>query len=204
VRPSETAPNGTERLPAGRSIVLYGISWDQYEKIREALDASPGVRMTYREGVLEIMSPSSEHERDKKTIGRLLEAWADFTGTDLEGYGSTTFRKRAKARGLEPDECYYVGEFQRERPDIAIEVDITSSALDKLDVYAGLAVPEVWSWRSGALVVYRLVEERYEEAARSSLLPDLDLDLLAGFVGRGRQSQAVRAYREALAGARKT
>ena len=32
-------------------------------------------------------------------------------------------------------------------PDIAIEVVVTSGLVDKMAVYAGLGVPEVWLWR---------------------------------------------------------
>src|SRR5450432_4652687 len=41
---------------------------------------------------------------------------------DLRGFGGTTFRREAKERGLEPDECYKLGKLEEDGvPDIAIE-----------------------------------------------------------------------------------
>jgi Uma2 family endonuclease len=56
-----------------------------------------------------------------------------------------TFRKPAKERGLEPDECYVL-QTLRDVPDIAIEVAYRHGVIDKLHVYAGLGVKEVWLW----------------------------------------------------------
>jgi hypothetical protein len=39
-------------------------------------------------------------------------------------------------------------------PDVAIEVIWTRGGLDKLDVYRGLGVPEVWTWQEGRLRFY--------------------------------------------------
>ena len=86
----------------------------------------------------------------KKVIARLLERYAEELDISLHGYGSTTFRREAKARGLEPDECYCIGEL-KEIPDLAIEVILTSGGLDKLDVYKGLEIPEVLLWQNNQL-----------------------------------------------------
>ena len=75
--------------------------------------------MTYLEGILELRTTSPEHERLKKIIARLIEAFVEEADIDLNGYGSATFRRKAAARGLEPDECYSLGELG-EAPDIAI------------------------------------------------------------------------------------
>jgi len=83
-------------------------------------------------------------------------------------------------------------------PDIAIEV-VYKHVIDKLDVYAGLGVPEVWIWAEGALVVHRLVGSGYQISERSMLLPGLDLAELASFVQRDlSQTEVVRAYRDGL------
>jgi hypothetical protein len=99
-------------------ILLSGVPWSTYVVLRDTVDSS-GIRMTYLEGELEIMSPSRTHEVNKKQIARLLELYCLETDIPLFGYGSTTFRKEEKQRGLEPDECYCRGG-AREVPDIAI------------------------------------------------------------------------------------
>jgi Uma2 family endonuclease len=155
--------------------------------------------MTYLEGTLELMTTSPEHERLKKIIARLIEAFAEELDLDLNGYGSATFRKQAAARGLEPDECYCLGELH-DVPDIALEIVLTSGGIDKLKVYQGLGVKEVWFWESQQLSIYSLVGEStgYEALQTSQLLPQLEVALLASFVSNPNQTQAVKAYRRAL------
>lgn len=192
--------------PDEHRVVLHDVSWEQYLRLSEMFDDRPALRLTYLEGALEIMTTGGTHEELKKRIARLIETWSEVRGVDLRGFGSTTFRKAAKARGLEPDECYCVGERPRidepqliDRPDIAIEVVISSPLVDKLRVYAGLGVPEVWTFRNGAFRVHVLEEERYRETDRSELLPDLDLALVAELTAEPKQIDAVRALRARLA-----
>jgi Uma2 family endonuclease len=186
-------------LPQPESkITLYGVTWEQYDTLVSMfMDRFPGLRMTYLEGTLEIMGTSSEHERLKKIIARLLEMYAVEKRITLNGYGNTTFRKEAKQRGLEPDECYCLGDL-REVPDIAIEIAITSGGIDKLSVYQGLGVIEVWFWQDNQFILYRLQKEAYKQIDRSEFLPDLDLVLLSQFVNYDNQTEAVIAYRDAL------
>ncbi len=186
-------------------ILVGGVTWEQYEALSEILADRPGLRLTYVEGTLELMSPSRPHERQKSMLGRLLETWAVETRTPLAAYGSATYRKRANERGAEPDECYVVGrslddDREDDRPDLVVEVIWTHGGLDKLDVYSGLRVPELWLFRGGRIEVYRLRGSAYERCTRSELLPALDLELLGRFVDRRDQTEAVIEYQGALLG----
>jgi len=137
-------------------IILNGVTWQQYNTLVSMfIDQFPALRMTYLEGTLEIMTTSPEHERLKTLIARLLEAYAEERDIELNGYGSATFRREAAVRGLEPDECYCLGELKAV-PSIAIEIVITSGGLDKLAVYQGLGVQEVWFCQSNKLSFYHL------------------------------------------------
>jgi Uma2 family endonuclease len=153
--------------------------------------------MTYLEGELENMSPSSRHEAIKTLLARLIEAWAEEHDVPLNGYGSTTYRDAAAARALEPDECYVVGG-PKEVPDLAIEVVVTGGGIDKLAVYRGLGVPEVWFWVDGRIAIYQLGSGGYASSPRSALLPGLDPSDLAGTLAEAdecEQTQAVKAFR---------
>lgn len=178
-------------------LTLYGVSWEQYEILRETLDDFPGLRMTYLEGTLELFMPSPKHERIKTTIGRLIELYSIEKNTRLYGCGSTTYRKKAKERGLEPDESYCLGEV-KDFPDFAIEVIITSGSIDKLEVYKGLGVPEVWFWEDDRLFLYDLRGEKYEPINRSKFLPELDIDLLVRCANIPDQFDAVLEFRSAI------
>jgi len=180
-------------------MVIHGVSWKDYVILREALD-TPGLRMTYCEGTLELMSPSLLHELNKTTIARLIELYAFVRELPLVGYGSTTFRREAKQRGAEPDECYCVGRriSEGEFPDIVLEVIHTKPILDKLDVYRGLEIAEVWLFQDDAFELYRLAQDRYERVERSGFLPELDFALLARLAVRPDQDEALRELRRLL------
>jgi Uma2 family endonuclease len=193
---------GTQEVSGDARVVLHGVPWERYEAILAALgDDHPSLRMTYLRGTLEIMTTSPLHERIKKIIARLLEQWALERDVPLNGYGAATFRKREAERGLEPDECYVLGELA-EFPDLAIEVVHTHGGIEKLDVYAGLGVREVWFWEEGKLGIYALAGGAYVRRAASAVLPELDVTELGAFVARAigepDQTAIVRAYRDAL------
>lgn len=195
------APAGSPALDSDdQRVVIYGVPWQTYSAIRELLD-SPGLRMSYIEGTLELMTPSPLHELRKTTIARLVEVFALERDVPLVGYGSTTFRREAKERGLEPDECYVLGGELRDVPDIALEVVIKSGGIAKLPIYAGLGVREVWFFQNDSFGLYRLEGEEYERIERSALIPALDFDLLVRFAIRDDQHEAVREYRDLLRGA---
>jgi Uma2 family endonuclease len=184
-----------------RRFVIHGVPWWTYVALRDALGDHGGLKLTYLEGTLELMSPSTLHEDAKTIIARLIEVWAMEHDVDLRGFGGATFRREVKERGLEPDECYTLGPLDEDGvPDVAIEVIVTSGLVDKMAVYAGLGVPEVWLWRPGAaLAVHRLVTGRYEPRERSELIPELDLGELSTFIQPGEnQTRLARAYQARL------
>jgi Uma2 family endonuclease len=179
-----------------RRVLLSSVPWATYVVLRDTVQSS-GVRMTYLEGQLEIMSPSREHEVSKTQIARLLELFCLERDIPLYGYGSTTFRREEKEAGLEPDECYCRGE-DREIPDIALEVVVSSAGLDKLEVYRRLGVREVWIFQAGAFRLLTLDGDGYRPIAASAIFPEVDLPRLALHAQEPDQHAALRAYRAEL------
>jgi Uma2 family endonuclease len=188
-------------LTVDQRVMLRGVSWDEYETLLAIRGEDSVPRMTYLEGTLELMTPSREHEILKTTLARLLEAYAEELGLELEGYGSWILKHAEAERGAEPDECYSIGR-AGEVPDIAIEVNWTSGGLDKVDVYNRLGVREVWMWDDGAIAVWVLRGERYERASRSERLPQVDLELLCSLIDLPTQTAAVRELRARLRAAK--
>jgi Uma2 family endonuclease len=181
-------------------VVLRGIPWAQYDALCRAREDSAGPRMAYLDGTLEIMSPARPHEFDKTLIARLVEAFGEETGLSLNGFGSETFKRKAKEAGVEPDECYCIGS-ARPLPDFAIEVAYTSGGINKLEIYRRLKIPEVWFWAKGRFWIYRLVGRRYREVGESKALRGIDLGAIAKIVSStddSHQTEAVRAYRKSL------
>jgi Uma2 family endonuclease len=179
-------------------IILKGMTWRDYERHLEARGDRSAPRLAYLEGLLEIMSPSMDHEAIKSRIGCLVEAYCLHHGIEFEVLGSWTLKDREAERGVEPDECYVFGTGNRARPHLAIEVEWTAGGLNKLEIYRKLDVEEVWWWRKGRIRTFALRGEEYVETVRSGVLPDIDLDLLTSFLDRPRTSQAIRDYTAAL------
>lgn len=177
-------------------IVLRGVSWAAYVGLRDAIESST-VRMTYLRGVLEIMSPSRAHGVEKKQIARLLELFCLERDIPLFGYGSTTLREEKKKRGLEADECYARGQ-DKATPDVALEVVKTHGSIDKLDVYRGLGVREVWVFEDGRFTIFALGADGYAVAPASVVLPEVPLERLAAL--EADQHAALRTLRDELRG----
>ena len=130
-KPKSTPPPVVEN--SGEGVVkLSGISWQRFKDLDVCLDGINSLRLTYLAGRLEIMTISSKHERIKKTLGYLLEVYMREKGIRFYGGGGFTLMKEGESSG-EPDESYCIGS-DKEKPDIVIEVIITSGNINKLEV----------------------------------------------------------------------
>ncbi|GFE70269.1 Uma2 family endonuclease [Chroococcus sp. FPU101] len=169
------------------SILLHNISWEQFEMILDGLGQTRGSRVAYYEGTLEIMTPLPEHEYFKEVIGDAIKDIAEGINRDFECYGSTTWKRKFKEAGLEPDNCFYFQNAARIRgklefdlsqdppPDLALEIDLTSKSLNRFPIYARLGVPEIWSYDEGELKIYLLQDNQYVEVENSLVFPELPI-----------------------------
>lgn len=192
----QTIPENLERE---ERFIASEVSWLQYEALLAKLADNSYYHLTYLDGILEIVSPSRRHETVKKRIATLLEVYFEETNTNYFPLGSTTFRKQEKRVGTEPDKSYCIGT-EKEFPDLAIEVVLTSGGTDKLAVYKRLAVSEVWFWQKTQFFLYQLQGDSYQSIARSELLPNLDLKFLAECIQSANPLEAVKSWRQSLRG----
>ncbi|MEB3177521.1 MAG: Uma2 family endonuclease [Nostocaceae cyanobacterium] len=184
-------------LETEERFIATEVSWNQYEALLLKLENHSSLRVTYLDGVLEILSPSRRHEGIKKRIATLLEVYFEESNTEYFPLGSTTFRRQEKRGGTEPDESYCIG-VEKEFPDLAIEVVFSSGGTDKLAVYKRLGVTEVWFWENSQFSLYRWFGDKYEPISCSELLPNLNLELLAEYVQLPNQLSAVKGFRQHL------
>lgn len=203
----ETLLNPDENLPGSEvRYITDKVSWEYYETLLTQLGDSLEFRLTYLDGILEVMSPSRNHERIKTLIGDLLLIY--FLETDTEYYptGSMTLRNPEQRGGTEPDESYCIGSNQ-EIPDLAIEVVITSGGINRLEVYQRLGVREVWFWQNNRFLVYHFRSENikqfqqtsgYELINNSEILPDINLTILAEYVQHPNPLVAAKSFRQTL------
>lgn len=196
IQPQPTPPHDPDQF-----VVFHGVTWTEYEILLAIRGEESVPRMAYLEGELELMSPSQTHEGIKTTIARVLETYAVERRLHMNGYGSWTIRKAIRERGLEPDECYAFGRIPDERPDLAIEVVWTSGTIDKMEIYRGLEVPEVWVYEDRTIRIHALRDGEYAVVDRSAFLPDLDPTVVARFALYPDQSQAIFEFLDWLRGA---
>lgn len=194
-----------------RTILLDGVSWNEYEMFLEDFKKKRGWRLAYDEGKLEIMPPLMEHETPAVSVDMLVRAFCEHFDLTLESAGSTTFRRELRKKGVEPDDCFYIQSAGKiigkvksldpknyPAPDIAFEVDITHSSLDKFPIYAALGVPEIWIYDGETVSFYQLKAKNYHQIAHSRALPLLSAEKLTGFLKISRtkgQTFALKSFR---------
>ena len=185
---------------------LHNVTWEQLEQLDTILEHT-GSRLTYIDGIVEIMAPPSEaHETPRATVSGLLGAFLREHEIRYYSRGSETQGKKKDGARVEPDECYNIGS-KKTIPDLAIEiysrsaieVTVTSGGINKLAIYARLQIPEVWFWEDGTIEVYCLREnELYEKVLQSELIPDIDIELVAEHSRMNDQYDAIKSFTEKI------
>lgn len=143
-------------IPPGQNLLLKDIDWSTLEELLEELGETRAARLSYSQGMLEIMVPLAEHEAGKEIIGDLVKVILEEWGIDFWALGSTTFKNSAMAQEIEADACFYIQHEAVVRgkkridltidppPDLAIEINISSRT--RFDNYEKLGVPELWRY----------------------------------------------------------
>lgn len=160
---------------AEQRIVLHNISWETFEALLKETGEDRGSRFAYDGNTLEIITPLFEHENPKCNFGNFIIALAEELNIEIKSAGSTTLKRKIVRKGIEPDNCYYIQNELAVRgketldltnspaPDLAIEIDITSTSVNKFDIYSALGVKELWRYDSKNLNFYQLLEGEYVE-----------------------------------------
>lgn len=202
-----TAVPGAGNPPA----VLYDIDWHTYTRLLRALGGQRRFRITYDRGILEMMSPLWEHEGPTYLLGRFIDVLTEELNLPCRAGRSVTLRRKRQRRGLEPDNCYWLANAPRLQgkvhldlrtdppPDLAIEVAVTATSLDRMSIYAALGVPEVWRLKGTRLTFHVLEAGAYQIRPNSLALPQLTSADLAGFLaqlGQTDDTTLVRHFRE--------
>ncbi|HEX8196198.1 MAG TPA: Uma2 family endonuclease [Pyrinomonadaceae bacterium] len=180
-----------------QKLILQGVGWDFYEEILKEFEDSNALHFAYDDGFLEVEVPTLKHEKPNRILTRLVQIICDELQIDFIDAGQTTFRKKSKAKGVEPDTGFYIENESKVRelleidlqkdppPDLVIEVDVTSPSLDKMPIYAALGVPEVWLYKGERVEFYKLESEDYREIENSIALPILSSGKATEFLQAG-------------------
>jgi Uma2 family endonuclease len=199
--------------PSPDRVILKNISWRTYQSLVIDFEHEPAVRLTYDSGTLEIRMPLDPHESYKKLIGRLIEAATEELGLEVRSLGSRTCEREDLTKGLAPDQCYYIHHEQEVRgisqidprklppPDLAVEIDITSSSLDRFKIYQKLGVPEIWRFDGHHLTIHVLQANEYKVVQRSVALAPLQARDFEKYLSPDKtmgENSLIRQFRLAL------
>jgi Uma2 family endonuclease len=180
--------------------IVHQGTWEQFKFIQKGFAGSPGVRLFYYDGTIEILMPGQEHETFAHIIGYLVTTFLAEKGIFFKPTGAMTQEKEGVV-SAQADESYCIGSVKT-IPDLSIEVVFTSGGINKLDRYKALGVPEVWFWEDGVLTLYHLLGSNYERINRSRLpaLETLNLDLLKRCIlmAATDSGEAIRTFRREI------
>jgi Uma2 family endonuclease len=176
-------------IPAEQRIAIRDIPWDLYDRLSDAIGEGQHVHLAYDGKDLEIMTVGPTHEDAKEYLGRFVNAVAFEVRIRCRGLGQTTWKRPDVLRGVEADLCYFfdlqklaivaaasagrsnkVADYPN--PDLAIEIDISPSQIDRPGIYRVLKVPEVWRFNGESLVIEQLGQDgAYIPTDSSRFLP---------------------------------
>jgi Uma2 family endonuclease len=195
-------------------IVLDGITWQTYQAILKDLGEHRVARLAYERGILEIIIPSELHEFISRLLEAIVRALTEELNMRIRGYGSTTLEREDLARGVEPDACFYIQNIDRvlgrrkleietdPPPDLAIEVDITSSSRRRFEIYLQLKIPEIWQYtEQNGIIIYQLQNNKYVECEFSptfSMVSGANLLQFLQLAETEDDNEAIRSLRQWL------
>ena len=195
-----TAPSPVTELPTlpvadvvsitgEQRIAIRDIPWDLYDRLSDAIGDGQKVHLAYDGRDLEIMVTGPTHEDAKESFQVFIKAVALELRIRCRGLGQTTWKRPETLRGIEADLCYFfdpaklaiVADARTRRsnnvadypnPDLAVEIDISPSQIDRPSIYRALNVKEVWRFDGKSLVIEQLRSDgTYGPADTSLFLP---------------------------------
>lgn len=195
-------------LPPGAEAILRHQTWSDYEELLNSRHDRAAIKIYFdaKTQEIRIMAPLPGHGKKSDSLSDLVKSLLRHQGRDWDSFDPITL-KRFEQQGLEPDACFYIQNREailgKERinleidppPDLAIEVDLTSST--KPEDYQAIGVPELWIYRSRALYIYLFDGEQYRDSPNSLLFSQVPVkELIPQYVERAWEAGSSIALRE--------
>ena len=181
--------------PVHDHLLLENVDWRTYTRFLRIFAERPAYRLTYDRERLEIKRSTFGEESVADFLDRLAHTLTEELRLPIKSGGSTTLRRRRRQRGLDPNRCYWIAHESARRgkrsldlridppPDLAIELDVISSSLDRMSIYAALGVPEVWRLDERTLTFHALdANRKYTIVGHSESFPLVTPTDLMGFL----------------------
>lgn len=183
----------TYTLDKPQHFTHSGLSWHQFKALQQAFTDSPGIRINYFDGAVEILTVSPQHGIIAGNLGFLLELWMLEQGIRFIATEDMTVEREAVA-SAQRDKSYCFGQRQAV-PDLSIEIVIAGEGETKLARYVALVVSEVWFWQNSQIGIYQLKGNQYERVDASQYVPNLDINHLATCVVTENRAEALAQFK---------
>jgi Uma2 family endonuclease len=201
-------------IPAEQRIAIRHVPWDIYDRLSDTISEGQNIHLAYDGKDLEIMVVGREHEDFKDLFSRFINAITDDLHIPSRGAGQTTWKRPEILRGLEGDLCYHFradklaqdreARKQRARavasypnPDLAVEIDMSPSQIDRPSIYQALEVTEVWRFDRASLVIERLGPDGVYVPVDSSMFLPIRADEVVRWIVE-EDTDDLPAWRERL------
>ncbi len=169
-----------------RGVAMDDVGWKGYLTLLRLRGARKFPRMVYLDGTVWLMTTSYPHELLAERLG--LFVMEVVVGLDIpcKQSGSTTFRRKKKRGGVEPDKSFYLANAHRIQadkdihlskdppPDLVIEAVKSHASESAVEVCRRFGVPEVWVCDGSELTILALqANGSYAESETSLAFPVL-------------------------------
>lgn len=198
--PTLSPPPALAKSWGENRVIFHHLNWSAYQQILHALPESRAARLTYDRGTLEITMPSEIHEFSAELISIFIRTLVVELGLKIKTLGSTTLDREDLNRGVEPDKAFYIQNQPAVAgrtinlatdppPDLVVEVEISHSDIQKLELYAELGIPEFWRYNGQILRIYQLESGIYHEVEQSPTFPQVPKARLYQFLNQAQEDE---------------
>ena len=180
--------------------VLYGVTWEDYLELTENLLEETHLKTSFNRGILKITVKGFRHDNKSRFLHDLIRQTSLVLKIKTIPAGSMSLISNRVRKGADPDESYYIqnydrASFKRELyddetdtpPDLVIEVDETHKSDDKFEIYAAFGIKEFWLYDAEILRIFWLSEMgEYLLSENSRSLPTLSAKVLTEYLKRSQ------------------
>ena len=181
--------------------ILYGVSWEDYVELTAGTLNETHLKMSFNRGILKIVSPGFRHDNESRFLHNLITRTSLVLKIKTIPAGSMSLISNRVRKGADPDESYYIqnydrASFKRELyddetdtpPDLVIEIDETHKSDDKFEIYAAFGIKEFWLYDARVLRMFELSKTgEYLLIEKSIALPILTAASLTEFLNRSQR-----------------
>ena len=127
---------------------------------------------------------------------------------NLRSTRSLTLKREDLDRAAEPDNSYYIENEPLIRnktnidltedppPDLIIEIEYSSSAMNKLQLYAAIEVPELWRYNGKELFIYKLENSKYLQCENSPIFEAINIKEIPTFLEKQKKIGEIAMVKE--------